>query len=187
MSYMIQPEAWERIDESRFEYWDDELNMRVVLELDSRYYPMPWQRMEYNGWSLLASSMSVYDEDNVFYYDAMEPEFTCRSWCSRAYKSFFFDEDGELKPVCLPEWVIERMRFCDEQDDEANDDFVAWAEGLESNRFDSYEEMHDSAWTWYAGHHLDGGQYPDGADMMIRMGDVEGCIISHQGGYIVNP
>ena len=186
-NYTINPNEWEQIDENEYRYIDENLNFSVTLERFCENYPLPWQRIEYNGWSLLAQSHTLEDENNCYFYDALEPEFANHARNRRVSKNVFFDEEtGELLPVQIPDWLVEHMEYLNEQDAKADQDFYEWAQQLSTpDRFENYDDMLNNAWAWYAGKYLNGGQYSDGAESMLYIGEQYGYINRRGNEYVI--
>lgn len=176
-NYTIDPNEWEFIDEDKYIYCDENLNFTVILEHIERDYPLPWQREEYNGWSLLAQSHSYEDENNCYFYDALEPEFSNSARNRRVSSKVFFDEKGNIKPIQIPNWLIEHMEYLNDQDAEAERNCYEWIQQLSTpSHFDNYKDMLDHAWTWYAERYINGGQYSYGAESMLYIGEQYGYI-----------
>lgn len=175
MSDCIYATKWRRVSESEYEYRDYDCSMLVVIELaDARN----------DEWTVVAYSETLYDKESC--YDVLSDVPYCGPYPSRIRGSQLFEEDGGyVKDIELPDWLVEHMWFCEQKDDEADDDFGEWAESLEENRFESYEEMEDSAFGWCLENFNDDPM--ERSDMMLRMGELMDRIIRDEDGYIVNP
>lgn len=174
--YTINPNEWEQVDANEYVYIDEALNMRVILEKETtRADSTPWEKMLYNGWVLKADSFAYYDENNYYFYDALADSFTCAPVLTRAHSELFFN-DEELKPVLIPDWLIEHAEYLRDQDAEADNDLYEWAQAHDGETFANYEEMHRCAWDWYAKRYINGGQYSDGTDAFLYIGEQSGII-----------
>lgn len=174
--YTINPNEWEQVDANEYVYLDESLNMRVILEKETtRADATPWEKMLYNGWVLKADSFTYYDENNCYFYDALADSFTCAPVLTRARSELFFD-DEELKPVLIPDWLIEHAEYLMDQDAKADNDLYEWAKEHDGETFANYEEMHRCAWDWYAKRYINGGQYSDGTDAFLYIGEQSGII-----------
>lgn len=188
MAYIINPSEWEQDGMECFTYFDESLSMRVILERQKpNENSRVWERYYYaDAWTLKADSYTDFDSNNCFFYDALSKEYSNPAVLQVACKAFFFSENDALKPVELPEWLIDRMSFCQEQDELAFDNMTAWACEHKGETFDTYEQMLHSAWAWYAQHYVNGGQYSDGAEDMIYTGKQNGFISScSDGSYTI--
>lgn len=190
--YTINPNEWEQVDANEYVYIDETLNMRVILEKETtRADATPWEKMLYNGWVLKADSFTYEDEDNSFFYDALADSFTCAPVLTRAHSELFFD-DEELKPVLIPDWLIEHAEYLRDQDAKADNDLYEWAQAHDGETFPNYDAMHRCARDWYAKRYINGGQYPDGTNAFLYIGEQSGIIRRNNsaalptGSYTVN-
>lgn len=184
MAYIINPSEWEQDGEEKFSYFDENLAMRVILERETpNKHSRVWERYYYaDAWVLKADSGTDFDENNCFFYDALSKDYSNPPRLQVASKAFFFDDNDTLKPVELPEWLIERMRFCLEQDERAYGDCNEWVQEHYGETYASYQDLLDNVWSWYARRYTNGGQYSDGAEAIIYAGEQMGDITRHGDG-----
>lgn len=175
--YTICPHEWEQEDVDKYVYADESLNMRVILEKDTMPADCtPWEKMLYDGWVLKADSLTYEDSGNCYFYDALASSFTNGPVLIRANTELFFDDEGELKPVPIPDWLIEHAEYLTDQDEQADNNLYEWAQEHDGETFANYEDMHRCAWNWYATHYVNGGQYPYGTDAFLYIGEQTGII-----------
>lgn len=187
-TYLIRPDMWDKESDTRYVYDDDDLAMRVILEksyIDGNS-PVWWRNVAAGTWQLKAESLTYYDSDNIYYYDALDGNENHGRELTLAPRKLFFGENDQINYVPIPQWLIDKMQYYAEEDARIENDLWEWANEHDGETFGSHDELISSAWGWFASHYLNGGQYSYGADLMIGYGIEYGYIEETADGYAIN-
>lgn len=168
--YTIDPRDWCDDGAGMYVYTDEALKMRVYLEYnEAPAGALPWVHMDADGWYIKAESLTYQGANDDCWYDALSATFRADYRLTHAGASSFFDEGGDLKPITLPDWLVDHMAYLVDEEADADADAWEWCNEHEGREYTSYDALKNDVWDWCARRYANGGKYPDRAELIIAI------------------